>query len=97
MTCSNAHTQSYIAQEKQLVINELREKVTVAYKRIRELEQEIQDKVSEINTLKEELQLLKYLLICLSLFFGLYLLEIFMQQINVQHLKYTLKTRLTKS
>ena len=57
MTYSNAHTQSYIAQEKQLVINELREKVTVAYKRIRELEQEIQDRVSEINTLKEELQL----------------------------------------
>ena len=57
MTYSNAHTQSYIAQEKQLVINQLREKVTVAYKRIRELEQEIQDKVSEINTLKEELQL----------------------------------------
>ena len=57
MTYSNAHTQSYFAQEKQLVINELREKVTVAYKRIRELEQEIQDRVSEINTLKEELQL----------------------------------------
>ena len=57
MTYSNAHTQSYIAQEKQLVINELRDKVTIAYKRIRELEEEIQDKVSQINTLKEELQL----------------------------------------
>ena len=56
MTFSNAHTQGYIAQEKQLVINELREKVTVAYKRIRELEQEIQNKILQINTLKEELQ-----------------------------------------
>ena len=37
------------------LINELREKITDAYKRIRLLEIEIQDNVSEIYKLKQEL------------------------------------------
>ena len=38
------------------LINELREKITDAYKRIRLLEIEIQDNVSEIYKLKQELE-----------------------------------------
>ena len=39
------------------LIKELREKITDAYKRIRFLETEIQDKVSEINKLQNEFAL----------------------------------------
>ncbi len=38
------------------LINELREKITDAHKRIRLLETEIQDNVSEIYKLKQELE-----------------------------------------
>ena len=39
------------------LIKELREKITDAYKRIRLLETELQDKVSEINKLQNEFAL----------------------------------------
>jgi len=57
MTHLNPYTQSYMANEFKLLVDELKYKLTVAFNRINKLELELQEKVSYIHKLQEELGL----------------------------------------
>jgi hypothetical protein len=57
MTFLNSHTQKYMSNEYQLLANELKLKLTDAYKRIRTLELELQDLMVLVCDLKDQLYL----------------------------------------
>ena len=57
MTYLNAHTQEYLSKENQSLSNELKLKLSDAYKRIRTLELQLQDSMVLAHQLKEELYL----------------------------------------
>ena len=57
MTYINAHTQQYMSQENQSLSNELKLKLSDAYKRIKTLELQLQDSMVLVHQLKEELYL----------------------------------------
>ena len=57
MTHLNPHTQSYMANEYKLLVDELRYKLTLAFTRIDKLELELQSKTVHIQKLQEELGL----------------------------------------
>tara|TARA_R100001244_G_scaffold23563_1_gene24231 strand:- start:644 stop:847 length:204 start_codon:yes stop_codon:yes gene_type:complete len=57
MTYINAHTQQYMSQENQSLPNELKLKLSDAYKRIKTLELQLQDSMVLVHQLKEELYL----------------------------------------
>ena len=57
MTHTNPYTQSYMANEFKLLVDELKLKLNDAYKRVKTLELELQEKVSYIQKLQEELGL----------------------------------------
>ena len=57
MTHLNPYTQLYMANDFKLLVDELKYKLTVAFNRINKLELELQEKVSYIQKLREELGL----------------------------------------
>ena len=57
MTHLNPYTQSYMANEFKLLVDELKYKLTVAFNRINTLELELQSKTVHIQKLEEELGL----------------------------------------
>ena len=57
MTHLNPYTQSYMANEFKLLVDELKYKLTIAFARIDKLELEIQEKVTHIQKLQDELGL----------------------------------------
>ena len=57
MTHTNPYTQSYMANEFKLLVDELKLKLNDAYKRVKTLELELQEKVSYIHKLQDELGL----------------------------------------
>ena len=57
MTHLNPYTQSYMANEFKLLVDELKYKLTVAFNRINTLELELQEKISYIQKLQDELGL----------------------------------------
>ena len=57
MSYLNPYTQSYMANEFKLLVDELKLKLNDAYKRVRTLELELQEKVSYIHKLQDELGL----------------------------------------
>ena len=57
MTHLNPYTQSYMANEFKLLVDELKYKLTVAFNRINTLELELQSKTVHIHKLQEELGL----------------------------------------
>ena len=57
MTHLNPYTQSYMANEFKLLVDELKYKLTVAFNRINKLELELQSKTVHIQKLQEELGL----------------------------------------
>ena len=57
MTHLNPYTQSYMANEFKLLVDELKYKLTVAFNRINTLELELQSKTVHIQNLEEELGL----------------------------------------
>ena len=57
MTHLNPYTQSYMANEFKLLVDELKLKLNDAYKRVKTLELELQQKVSYIHKLQDELGL----------------------------------------
>ena len=57
MTHLNPYTQSYMANEFKLLVDELKLKLNDAYKRVRTLELELQSKTVHIQKLQEELGL----------------------------------------
>ena len=57
MTHLNPYTQSYMANELKLLVDELKYKLEIAFARIDKLELLLQDKVIHIQKLEEELGL----------------------------------------
>ena len=57
MTHLNPYTQSYMANEFKLLVDELKYKLTIAFNRINKLEKELQDKIIYIGKLQDELGL----------------------------------------
>ena len=57
MTHTNPYTQSYMANEFKLLVDELKLKLNDAYKRVKTLELELQNKTSHIHSLEERLGL----------------------------------------
>ena len=57
MTHLNPYTQSYMANEFKLLVDELKYKLTIAFNRINKLELQLQDSMVLVSQLKEKLYL----------------------------------------